>query len=370
MCGIVGIMTTTSLSIQERNLLRWLSYFDYPRGTDATGYFWVDQTNNASYIKGVGSPQDLWTNPGSRALMDIDGEFKAHNLRVLVGHNRAKTRGANTSKNAHPFLEGDVIGVHNGTTRGTPRALPKGAEYEVDSQAVMHALNEGWDMARIEKEVDLDMALVFYNAKTKIFTIGRNSARPMWYTWNKSHTTLMFASMPWILYAAVGAMKCGANWEEPKEVEAFTQWEFDFNKRGLEVFKTAKVSSFEKRPPFTSTVGNNGTGASAYRPGGQYGNNTGYGNNRPNYAQNRHGKGSPAVRSPVLGVPNPKSSRDAWFAPKFSGKSEFDQKTGCQCAFCSNGISFEEFQSGSLRFLINQETAICTACVLKTTIEG
>lgn len=51
---------------------------------------------------------------------------------AVCGHTRAGTRGGATTRNAHPFTYGQVVGSHNGTIPDAPKEYPVDTEWAID----------------------------------------------------------------------------------------------------------------------------------------------------------------------------------------------------------------------------------------------
>jgi hypothetical protein len=99
-----------------------------------------------------------------------------HEFQMVVGHNRKSTRGATTDENAHPFIEGNTILVHNGTLTNHIELTDQ--KVEVDSHAILHSIVErGYETTL--KEIQGAFTLVWYDASDKTLRIIRNDQRPM-----------------------------------------------------------------------------------------------------------------------------------------------------------------------------------------------
>lgn len=167
MCGIVGIITKDGKPATDkaRAIFKQMLYCDVLRGQDSTGIFKV-KDNKQQTTKTVGSPNNL--------LWQIDKDKWELDGSIIVGHNRASTKGASTKENAHPFTEEHITLVHNGTLF-THRHL---ANVDVDSHAICHTLVKHTAEETANK-IDGAYALVWWDEKAQILNLLRNKERPL-----------------------------------------------------------------------------------------------------------------------------------------------------------------------------------------------
>jgi len=144
---------------------------DSLRGEDSTGVFGIYKNRQARLFKVAAEPHmmfrcDEWADFRTKAISSMN---------IIVGHNRSATRGAVNSENAHPFNEGKILLVHNGTLHNQ-KDFNK--EVEVDSHAITHALNER-PAKEVLSEIDGAFAFVWYDREQGKLFIARNSERPL-----------------------------------------------------------------------------------------------------------------------------------------------------------------------------------------------
>jgi len=195
MCGIVGMIAKkqAGFSYSEVAAFKDALLIDSLRGEDSTGVFSVMRNKTVNAIKVATHPLHLyqctdWTS--------LESKIVQHG-RFVVGHNRSATKGAIKTENAHPFHEGKIILVHNGTLRGDHKEL---ADVEVDSHAICHALNEK-PPEEVIKELKGAYALVWYNVETERLYLIRNAERPLFFV--ESTDVIGFASEAWMLSCAL-----------------------------------------------------------------------------------------------------------------------------------------------------------------------
>lgn len=199
MCGIVGFITTeTKKGENDRaKFLKQALIIDTLRGDDSTGAFGVGHNKffddgTAYWYKALGGGEhfvdqkEYWEN-----FADVSP------YRCVVGHNRAATMGSVDTDSAHPFQEGPITLVHNGTLTSTyhlPRSLAElGKEVEVDSHAICHNLATH-SVEEVVAGLYGAFALVWHDARDDSINVVRNSKRPLHFGLNKTKDTLYFMS--------------------------------------------------------------------------------------------------------------------------------------------------------------------------------
>lgn len=189
MCGIVGVLGPATPKYKN-----WFSdalVADAVRGKDSTGVFSVDRTNTIVTDKSIagGASYVKYSNVLGSILS------KDSNV-VLIGHNRAATRGMITPENAHPFHVGDTVMVHNGTMTRV-----EGMEnYDVDSHALT-ALLDKKGKAALEESFGA-YSIVAYNSVSRLITLARNADRPMCWAATKEGNVLLASELGMLKWLA------------------------------------------------------------------------------------------------------------------------------------------------------------------------
>lgn len=175
MCGIVGVAGTGPASHQMKEFFAQLLLHDVIRGHHATGVAAIDTLSRDLTVekKAIASPEFLQ----DKEVMDNLFAHK-HNFNIYIGHNRWATSGAkDADENAHPFIHGDIVGVHNGSLRKQSR-LDDHKDFVVDSDNLFYQINKTGLDDTISK-TDGAFALVWYDRKDNSLNFIRNDERPL-----------------------------------------------------------------------------------------------------------------------------------------------------------------------------------------------
>lgn len=209
MCGIVGIITDeVKIGLRKRqNFLEHGLIIDTLRGDDSTGAFFVVHDNQYGEESQAG-----WTKspvPGYDFVRTKEWYEECAVLdeyKFIVGHNRASTIGKPTLANAHPFVEGAITLVHNGTLRGNgglPRSMHE-LGVNVDSHAVAACLSQ---IGPSKKEVKAlieglngDFTFVWHDQRDDTLNIVRNTGRPLHMAQDQRDETIYFTSEAGMLH--------------------------------------------------------------------------------------------------------------------------------------------------------------------------
>jgi len=202
-CGLSGIFGT--ITFKEESVFKDMLAFNIVRGKDSTGAASIERhTGEVDWFKMVGTAWDLMDAKRFDKLM---GGFHS----MLIGHNRAATRGAVSSRNAHPFDFNNIIGMHNGTISYTSKSgLPDSTKFDTDSETVMNAFDIGDPIRVIEDKLTERSdayAFVWYDRRTKQLNLIRNSERPLYYVMSEDNKTLFFMSEAEMLWSSVSRNK-------------------------------------------------------------------------------------------------------------------------------------------------------------------
>lgn len=174
MCGIVGMVTSKDHGFisSEQRIFSQLLWANTLRGNDSTGIFGVNKYGNLDYVKTKGHAGTLMS---SREYKEFDDNIFS-DYHMVVGHNRKATKGWVNDENAHPFVEGNLALVHNGTLTNH-HSLTK-ETVEVDSHAILHSIVErGYEETL--KDIQGAFTLAWYDSNDKTLRVIRNDQRPL-----------------------------------------------------------------------------------------------------------------------------------------------------------------------------------------------
>lgn len=190
MCGIVGM--AGKLASNHKDIMSNLLTVCSLRGMHSTGVFMVKgKDHDISVAKVVGPPVELFnTVTYDRAT--------TYNASILAGHCRAATAGAVNRRNAHPFENDALVGMHNGTLQNWRSTLDDATYFDVDSECLLHNIGlHGPD--KVLSKTRGAYALVWFDKARAELNFIRNSQRPLYWCQTKDKEVIFWASEYWML---------------------------------------------------------------------------------------------------------------------------------------------------------------------------
>lgn len=172
MCGIVGVINYHKFyQPKMREIFIQMLMLDVVRGKESTGVFKA-RGKEVDWRKAACPAWDFFQIKNVDEFFNGIGDYP-----FVVGHNRWATRGKVEDKNAHPFEEGKITLVHNGTLNSVYQ-LPDHQKFEVDSNLIAHSINK-IGIEETTKKMGGAYALVWFDAKRKTLNLLRNDERPL-----------------------------------------------------------------------------------------------------------------------------------------------------------------------------------------------
>ena len=254
MCGLVGVARFEDWGIgyKDREVFTQMLIADTLRGTMGTGTFIVKSDGSEPRSLKIGADAFAllrdksfadFFEPKTKGVYDA----KAPKDIILIGHNRYKTTGNQTTEHAHPHREGNIILVHNGTIPSYTD-LPKFKSFDVDSHALAYSIDKIGIDETIAKTHG-SYAIIYFDMKEKTLNIIRNSDRPLSMGYDEKSKRVFFASeykmLEWILHR--NSLLADTGFRDVKENTLYTFSLTDPIPTTREI-KGPKVAEFSRGP--------------------------------------------------------------------------------------------------------------------------
>lgn len=367
MCGHVGLCG--QLEFKDEAVIKRMLILDYFRGPDSTGLASVRMNGDVKLAKIASHPIDFFDTGSFKSTLQGLGS------KVLLGHNRAATRGKVNAVNAHPYEYDHIVGAHNGTLDIKSWKVLEdiiGYETDTDSQAIFASIAKvGIDetISNIEEgktSQEGAWALVWYDSKEDSMNFLRNKHRPFWLAYDKEFKKVLWASEYPTIQNAVDMSATTYDLHETEEgykffaTETDTLYSFDMKElregyvekpdgRRREI-KGKEAAAF--KPPFsnhstgtqTSHHGTNGTGVRQTNHSGT------------NPTTTNHGQvhGTSDDRK-VINLFGDRSNPTAGALTK----AQFDRIAKYGCSWCGGDVEYEDV---GYTVVERDENILCPSC--------
>lgn len=341
MCGLVGILSS-NFTEREKKIFRWLHVLDVVRGKDAAGFMAAHVDGRTEVHKELHHPVVILSEAPDGVFDDfglINGDLKC-----VIGHNRAKTSGANTKENAHPFEFSHIIGAHNGTLKA-PSLNKLDSEYgEVDSKRFYNAMNkvfskeEGAKHTTVEgliENVEGAMALTWWEKEAQILHMYKNEQRPLYYCASYDKRTFMWASEAWMLELAMNYENCRGEFTPIIPFADNTYKRIVITKDGL-VKKKGKDVEVSFKQPVYAPINKGANNNTNHKGGGQK-------DNIP-----FRGNGDPIPQFVINGI-------------SYVSEHDFKRHWNTTCSCCMSRLDFPK-DFNEVAFIANTREVLCGEC--------
>lgn len=224
MCGIVGLASTEGkMGRQKRSeALTELLMVDSLRGWESTGLACIvagkEREEPQVYKRAVCGYDFVQLKKAGSILSNID------DYSILIGHNRAATRGSVNDANAHPFQYDHITLVHNGTIHNY-NTLQVDPGVPVDSAHVAMSMAMYGVKETLEKIIG-GFVLVWHDSRDGTLNIARNDSKPLVWGFEKQSNTMYFGSELETLWAIMARkeIKLDGKFKVPA---AYLHYKFD-----------------------------------------------------------------------------------------------------------------------------------------------
>lgn len=175
MCGLWGVSSTGEVDLTDLGRLQDLAILSELRGVHSAGLFAVYESQKQIHItheKAAVTASQLLSR--SQKLPPL---FKDEKVYLIAGHSRHATVGKINAENAHPFISGDIIGMHNGTVKDY---VPEDSEI-TDSEKIIQDIDKNGLKQTLKDISNGAYALVFADKKTGTVNFIRNKERTLFF---------------------------------------------------------------------------------------------------------------------------------------------------------------------------------------------
>lgn len=341
MCGLVGIMGEPSNDLTKA--FNDMLQMDVIRGWDGTGVISGGMDGIWRWDKCDTTPQALMTKDDYK--ITVGPRIGIQNKFLLMGHNRAATKGSVSYENSHPFYHKPVLLTHNGTIHNL-FPLRKGMEdkYDTDSETVTKAIAmNGIDW--VWKNLDGAATIAYLNTEFGTLNLITNGRRPLFFATSKDNKYMLYASESWMIYAVCHRHKIDISESKVKVATPHKLYTWEYDEKKKEVSSTNKVlEDWSVSHPITGLDG---------RPIGHQLKDYGHGYYHNHYGNRSYGFGWPRKKEPV---------RDAAAAHIAVRQKDIDEKQFNakykNCYFCRETLDGEYSEA----VILNDREASCSGC--------
>lgn len=164
------------------------------RGKDSTGVSIISASGRRMYKTLLPSNEAVSTDEWQNNVLD----YITKDTISVIGHTRAATTGDITTRNAHPFRYGHIIGAHNGIISNWDELDGYKKKMEVDSEIIFSRLSRLSYKDALE-ELYGYYAVSFVDHRSRMLHLAKESQAPLRLSYWKNAKTLFWGSTDQIL---------------------------------------------------------------------------------------------------------------------------------------------------------------------------
>ena len=249
MCGIAGYAKMPEAQTKSqlraiRKISKSLLNSIAERGKDSTGIAMMSETREPTIYKTLTSSDKLVK---SLSYSKIANHHR-RDTTICLMHTRFSTMDRNDIRqnDAHPFSIGNTIGMHNGIIYNHDELDKKHAsKYRVDSQYLLHYINQEDDIQNALDEIVGDYAVSWVKNSNSVLNLLHEGGRDLAMLYWKEAKVLFFASRIEYLKSAVSKYRINS---KPYEAKIDTHYVYDvykFSDTSSNVTKTIVESNLD-----------------------------------------------------------------------------------------------------------------------------
>lgn len=222
MCGLVG--TFGYITDREASFFRDALTANSVRGFHSTGV-----ASLYRHKGDVGSWYHKDAVTGAEAATDevFKTVFQDKTNLAIIGHNRWATTGAINEDNAHPFVHGNIVLMHNGTLTDLDDL---DGDFDTDSEHIAYTLSKSKDVKKVLESIEGAYALVWFDTNKGTLNFARNDERRLYMASNYSGNTIYYASEEKMLDWCMDRNKLSVNVKGINPLPVGEWWEYDITK--------------------------------------------------------------------------------------------------------------------------------------------